>query len=50
MRVIGLFSAEANMEAERIMTSPLNYLDTKGNYTRGIAREGALALFMLTKD
>jgi len=50
MRVIGLFSAEANMEAQRVMQSPLNFLDARGNFTRGIHREGGLALYMLTKD
>lgn len=50
MRVIGLFSAEANREADRVMQSPLNYVDAKGSFTRGIHREGGLALYMLTKD
>jgi DNA-directed RNA polymerase beta' subunit len=49
MRVIGLFSAEANLEAERMMASPLNYVDAKGNFIRGIHREGGLAIYMLTK-
>jgi hypothetical protein len=50
MRVIGLFSAEANMEAQRVMQSPLNFLDARGNFIRGVHREGGLALYMLTKD
>ena len=50
MRVIGLFSAEANMEAEKMMNSPLNYVDAKGGFIRGIHREGGLAIYMLTKD
>ena len=50
MRVIGLYSSEANMEAKKIMYSPMNYLDSKGNFIRGIHREGGLALYMLTKD
>lgn len=49
IRVIGLFSSEANLEAERVMTTPLNYLDPVGNFTRGINREGALSMYMLTK-
>lgn len=50
MRVAGLFSAEANIEAEKIMFSPMNYMDTQGNFIRGIHREGGLALYMLTKE
>ena len=50
MRVIGLFSSEANMEAAKMMNSPLNYVDAKGGFIRGIHREGGLALYMLTKD
>jgi hypothetical protein len=50
MRVIGLFSAEANLEAEKMLNSPLNYVDATGSFIRGIHREGALALYMLTKD
>jgi hypothetical protein len=50
MRVIGLFSAEANLEAKKLMQSPLNYVDPKGGFTRKIHREGALPLYMLTKE
>lgn len=38
------------MEAEKIQNSPLNYVNTMGEYTRGVGRESGLALYMLTKD
>ena len=50
MRVIGLHSSEANIVAGKMMNSPLNYVDAKGNFIRGIHREGGLSLYMLTKD
>lgn len=49
-RLIGLWSNDANMEAEKIQNSPLNYVNTMGEYTRGVGRESGLALYMLTKD
>lgn len=50
MRVIGLFTNEANLEAESLLYAPLNYVDPKGIFTRGIHREGGISLYMLTKD
>ena len=49
IRVIGLYSAEANIEANKMMETPLNFVDPMGKFTRGILREGALSLYMLTK-
>ena len=49
MRIIGLFSEEANAEARKMVEAPLNYLDPTGKFTRGIHREGGLALYMLTR-
>lgn len=49
MRVLGLFSIEANAEAKKLIESPMNYVSTKGEFIRGLQREGALALYMLTK-
>lgn len=49
-RNIGLFSNEANKEAEQIKRQPLNFLDAKGNPIRGIGREAGLAVYMMTMD
>lgn len=50
MRLIGLYTAEANEEARKIIDNPMNYVDAQGNYTRGIGREAGLAFYMLTRD
>jgi hypothetical protein len=50
MRVVGLFSSEANREAEKIMYSPMNYVDSQANFWGGVYREGGLALYMMTKE
>ena len=49
MRLIGLFTTEANDEAKKLIDAPMNYLNPKGEFIRGLQREGALALYMLTK-
>lgn len=49
-RLIGLYTNDANQEAEKIQMSPLNFVDAQGNFTRGLQREAGLALYMLTKD
>jgi DNA-directed RNA polymerase beta' subunit len=49
-RLIGLFSEEANQEAALACEKPMNFVDTNGNFTRGIAGEGGISLYMLTKD
>jgi hypothetical protein len=48
-RLIGLFSEEANQEAKRVMYAPTNYIDTNGNFTRGVEGEAGITLYMLTK-
>ena len=48
-RIIGLFDEAANKEATRIIYSPMNYIDTNGSFTRGLAAEPGLTLYMLTK-
>ena len=50
VRLIGLFSDDANMEASRLMKSPMNFLDASGRFTRGASREAGLSLFMMTRD
>ena len=49
-RLIGIFSEEANKEAELSANAPLNFVDTNGNFTRGVAGEAGISLYMLTKD
>jgi hypothetical protein len=49
-RVIGLFTKEANLEATRSILNPTNYIDTNGEFTRGVAGEAALSLYMLTRS
>jgi DNA-directed RNA polymerase beta' subunit len=49
-RLIGLFTQTANDEATRIIQAPMNYVDAKGNFMRGLAREAGISLYMLTAD
>ena len=49
-RLIGLFSDEANREAERIMDAPMNFVDTSGSLIRNIDRESGISLYMMTRD
>lgn len=50
MRLIGIYTNDANAEAARLQANPMNYVGAEGQYTRGIGREAGLALYMLTKD
>ena len=49
-RIIGLFTKEANHEATRSILTPTNFIDTNGEFTRGVAGEAALSLYMLTRS
>lgn len=49
LRLIGMYTNDANAEAERIQRNPMNYIDAEGRYTRGIGREAGLAIYMLTR-
>lgn len=48
-RLIGLFTQEANLEAEQFLKTATNFMDMKGKFIRGPARECGLAMYMLTK-
>lgn len=49
-RLIGLFFQTSNEEAKRIIAAPLNYVNAKGDFTRGLAREAGISLYMMTRD
>ena len=49
VKLIGILSHEANEEAERIMQSITNYVDSAGSASRTIGNEGVLTLYSLTK-
>ena len=46
----GVFTQEANEEAERLMYDKKNLLSFTGTSIRGISKEGVAALYELTKD
>jgi hypothetical protein len=48
-RVIGLFTQEANAEAEKLIAQPTNYCDGQGQFSRKVANEAILTLYALTK-
>lgn len=48
IRVIGIFSQEANATAEKIMNSPSQFIGTKGQSSRPLTNEGVLTLYCLT--
>lgn len=48
-RMIGLFTQEANAEAERLIAQPTNYADGQGLFSRPVANEAILTLYSLTK-
>lgn len=45
-----VFSQEANIEAERILTSKINLLDITGRIKRTTEKEAILSLYEITKD
>ena len=47
--VKGLFSQEANLEAEKIMNTISNILNIYGQNMRATTNEGVQTLYMLTK-
>jgi len=49
IRVIGLFSKDSNLEAEKTIKSPSFVLDVDGTISRSIQNEGVLGLYSLTK-
>ena len=49
-RIIGLFTKEANMEADMMMHSPYNFLNPSGDLIRSVDREGGMGLYMMTRD
>jgi hypothetical protein len=48
-RVVGIFTQEANAEAEHLIQQPTNYCDGQGNASRPVANEAILTLYALTK-
>ena len=48
-RMVGLFTQEANAEAERLIAQPTNYCDGQGLFSRSVANEAMLTLYSLTK-
>lgn len=46
----GIFSQEANLEAENIMTSPSYIIDVYGKNTRGSTKEALEAAYQITKE
>lgn len=48
-RLIGLFKQEANLEAKRIQSAPMNFVDANGDLMRSIDREAGVSLYMFTK-
>ena len=46
----GVFSQEANLEAENIMTSPSYIIDVYGKNTRGSTKEALEAAYQITKE
>ena len=49
VRIVGVFTQEANQKAEEIMHSAKNLCDSNGEFQRGITNEGVLTLYCLTK-
>ena len=49
IRLFGLFTQEANAEAERMIFKPTNFCDGQGNPSRQLKNEGVLTLYSLTK-
>ena len=49
-RILGLFTKDANAEANDTAIKPTNYVDTNGDFIRGVAGEAALSIYMLTRD
>ena len=49
MRIVGLFSQEANAEAERLIRQPTNFCDGQAQFGRPVANEAVLTLYALTK-
>jgi DNA-directed RNA polymerase beta' subunit len=47
--VIGLFTKEANLEAERLINSKVNLVRADGSPAREIGNEAILSLYMMTK-
>jgi DNA-directed RNA polymerase beta' subunit len=48
--IVGLFSQEANKEAEKITNSKTPLLKADGNPARGVSNEAVMSLYCLTKD
>ena len=45
-----LFSQEANLEAERIMSSNMNFFNSAGSNVRATTNEAVQTIYALTKD
>ena len=48
--VRAVFTKEANQEAEKLIYSKKNLLDTQGEALRPLGKEGVLASYVLTMD
>lgn len=49
VRLIGMYTNEANEMAKKIMQSPTNYVGLDEKFMRGITREAGLGIYALTK-
>jgi len=50
MVVRGIWTNEGNMDAERIIKSPMYVADPNGKFTRSVSKEHTISLYMLTRD
>jgi len=49
IRLFGLYTQEANAEAERLIKSPTNFFWGDGGFSRPLSNEAVLTLYSLTK-
>jgi len=50
MSLVGMFTQEANAEAEKIMKSKMSLVTADGRPSRNVSNEAVLSLYMMTKD
>jgi hypothetical protein len=48
IRILGLFTQEANAEAARLIRAPTNFVDGQGRPSRVVANEAILTLYSMT--
>lgn len=49
IRLFGLFTQEANLEAERVIKAPTNFFYGDGSFSRMLSNEAVLTLYCMTK-